>query len=331
MGPGGRLRVLAAQREFGLIVVLALIIAGVSLRNPGFLAPENLHDLFTSCTQPAIVACGVMLVIVTGEIDISVGASLGLLTAILGWLVSPTHWAWPPWLGIIAVLAIGTGIGIINGLLVAIIRVPSIIVTLAMMTMLRGVTVLLMKPGDITDLPMEARVFGIHEFFTSEHFPGIPMSLLVTAAIIAATFGLIRYTPAGRRIFAVGSNAHAAALSGLSVARTKILVFAITGALVGVATLVTRLATVTSGLGQGFELLVVTCVVVGGVSISGGKGTVLGVMLGVLLLAIQKPVLIFLNLGAGTAYWEKAIQGGLILLAVLVDHVASRKAPGGHT
>jgi ribose/xylose/arabinose/galactoside ABC-type transport system permease subunit len=98
---------------------------------------------------------------------------------------------------------------------------------------------------------------------------------------------------------------------------------------VGLAVIVTRLATVTSGLGVGMELLVVTCVVVGGVSISGGTGTVLGVMLGVLLLSIQKPVLIFLNLGSNAAYWEKAIQGALILIAVLVDHLASKRRPGG--
>jgi ribose/xylose/arabinose/galactoside ABC-type transport system permease subunit len=316
---------LAAKREYGLILVLAVIIAAVSIRNPGFLSVGNLWDLLTNCTQPAIVACGVMLVIVTGEIDISVGAALGLLTACLAWMVSPTHFGWHPAVGIVAMLAIGTLIGLVNGLLVTLVRIPSIIVTLAMMTILRGITTLLMKPGDITDMPMGVRFFGIGEILT------IPVSLFVTALVIAATAAMIKFTPAGRRIFAVGSNAHAAGLSGISEVKTKILVFTLTGFLVGVAVLVSRLATVTSGFGGGFELLVVTCVVVGGVAISGGKGTVLGVMLGVALLTIQKPVLIFLNLGNNAAYWEKAIQGGLILIAVLVDHLASRrvKGPGG--
>jgi ribose/xylose/arabinose/galactoside ABC-type transport system permease subunit len=193
-----------------------------------------------------------------------------------------------------------------------------------MMTILRGITTLVMKPGDITDMPPAVRFFGIGTVL------GIPASLWVTALVIAATGAMIRYTPIGRRIFAVGSNPQAAGLSGISVVGTKIFVFTLTGFLVGVGVLVSRLATVTSGFGVGFELLVVTCVVVGGVAISGGTGSLLGVMLGVVLLTIQKPVLIFLNLGNNAAYWEKAIQGGLILVAVLVDHLASRrKGPGG--
>jgi ribose/xylose/arabinose/galactoside ABC-type transport system permease subunit len=133
-------------------------------------------------------------------------------------------------------------------------------------------------------------------------------------------------------VFAVGSNPHAAQLAGLSVVWVKVFVFALTGLLVGVATVVTQLATFDNGVGAGMELLVVTCVVVGGVSISGGTGTVIGVVLGVLLLSIQKTVLIFLNLGAGAANWDRAIQGALILAAVLVDHVASRRgrARSGH-
>jgi ribose/xylose/arabinose/galactoside ABC-type transport system permease subunit len=116
--------------------------------------------------------------------------------------------------------------------------------------------------------------------------------------------------------------------------RIKLFTFALTGFLVGVATIVTTLGAYDNGIGQGFELLVVTCVVVGGVSISGGVGTVAGVFLGVVLLMIQKPVLIFLNLGPGWSNWDKAIQGLLILAAVLVDHFAGRRkkpgAGGGH-
>jgi rhamnose transport system permease protein len=200
------------------------------------------------------------------------------------------------------------------------------------MTILKGLNTLLLKPGDITDMPAGVRFLGIGAI---PLFPGagrggsLPLSLILTAAVMAATGVLIVFTPIGRRIFAVGSNAHAARLAGISVTKTKIFVFALTGFLVGVAVLVTRLAMVTSGLGTGLELLVVTCVVVGGVSISGGTGTLLGVMLGVVLLSIQKPVLIFLNLGTNAAYWEKAIQGGLILMAVLADHLAGRRGSHG--
>jgi ribose/xylose/arabinose/galactoside ABC-type transport system permease subunit len=313
---GERLRLIAARREYGLAIVLALIIASVTIKNPSFLSAENIRDILIHCTQPLIVSCGVMLVIVTGEIDISVGSALALLTAILGWLASPTHFHWPAWAAILVTLSAGAFIGLVNGLLVTLVRIPSIIVTLGMFTMLRGLSVILMKPGDITDMPYSVRFFGIGRIL------GISTSLWITAIVVVATALLITFTPLGRRIYAVGSNPHAARLSGLSVTRIKIFVFVFTGFLVGVATIVTQLATVTSGLGQGFELLVVTCVVVGGVSISGGVGTIAGVVLGVILLQIQSTVLIFLKLGTNSANWNQAIQGALILIAVLVDHVA---------
>jgi ribose/xylose/arabinose/galactoside ABC-type transport system permease subunit len=324
---GERLWLLAARREYGLAIVLALIIASVTIKNPAFLSGENIRDILINCTQPLIVSCGVMLVIVTGEIDISVGSALALLTAVLGWLASPTHYHWPAWAAILAVLAMGTVLGLVNGLLVTLLRIPSIIVTLGMLTMLRGLTVILMKPGDITDMPYAVRFFGVGRIL------GISTSLWITAIVVVLTALLITFTPLGRRIFAVGSNAHAARLSGLSVTRVKIFAFMYTGFLVGVATIVTQLATVTSGLGQGFELLVVTCVVVGGVSISGGVGTMPGVVLGVILLQIQSTVLIFLKLGTNAANWNQAIQGALILIAVLIDQIAGRrgkKIGGGH-
>ncbi|HVT80056.1 MAG TPA: ABC transporter permease [Phycisphaerae bacterium] len=238
-----------SKREYGLALLLALIVAAVTLRNLDFLSLTNLSNILTGSAQAAIISCGVMLVIVTGEIDISVGAALGFLTAVLGWLVSPTHYGWSPAFGILAVLAIGGGIGLINGLLVTVVRVPSIIVTLAMMTILRGLNTLLMKPGDITDMPQAVRFFGIGTVGIG--VVQVPVSLLVTASVIAATVVLIRHTAVGRRIYAVGSNSHAASLSGISVTRTKLFVFVLTGILVAVATLVSKLATVTSGFGAG--------------------------------------------------------------------------------
>jgi ribose/xylose/arabinose/galactoside ABC-type transport system permease subunit len=317
---------LASKRQYALAIVLALIVAAVSIRSPDFLSPINIRDIFVNCTQPAIVACGVMLVIVTGEIDISVGSSLGFLTAILGTMVSPSHWGWPVWAGLLATLALGTLIGLLNGLLVTLVRVPSIIVTLAMLMILRACTTIIMHAGNITDVPDGLRFFGVGEIL------GIRASLWIMAMVVLLTAIMIRYTPIGRRIFAVGSNPHAAALAGLSGIRIKLFVFAFTGLLVGVATIVTQLATFDNGIGEAFELLVVTCVVVGGVSISGGQGNVLGVFLGVMLLSMQKTVLIFLKLGPGWSNWDRAIQGGLILIAVLVDHIASRhrQAGGGH-
>ena len=327
-GIGEMLWALAAKREYGLSLVVAIILIVVSVRSPEFLRLGNVRDLLVYCTQPAIVACGVMLVIVTGEIDISVGSMLGLLTAVMGTLVSSKTaplpgFGWPVWAAVLATVALGTGLGLLNGVMVTLVRVPSIIVTLAMLMILNSLTIKIMHRGNITDLPAGLRWFGIGEVL------GIRASIWIMGLVLLGTWGMIRYTPIGRRIYAVGSNPHAAALAGLSVTRVKIFVFALTGFLVGVTTLVTTLGAYDNGIGTGFELLVVTCVVVGGVSISGGVGPGAGIFLGVVLLSIQKPVLIFMTLGPGWSNWDKAIQGLLILVAVLVDHFAGQRKKRG--
>ena len=302
-------RRLAARREIGLAVLLVLILVTASLRSADFLSGQNLRDILANCSQTAVISCGVMLVIVTGEIDISVGSALGFLTAILGTMVAPTDapvagLGWPVWVGILLTLLIGTAIGTLNGVLVTLVRVPSIIVTLAMLMILQSVTTMIMHRGFISNLPEALSFFGTGKVL------GIIGPIWVMAAVVGGTWVMVKYTPIGRRIYAVGSNTHAAGLSGISVVGVKIFAFALTGFLVGVATVITQLGTFDNAIGTGLELLVVTCVVVGGVSISGGQGTVVGVFLGVVLLSIQKTFLIFLNLGAGWSNWDKAIQGG---------------------
>ena len=141
--------------------------------------------------------------------------------------------------------------------------------------------------------------------------------------VAVASVGIARLTPIGRAVYAVGSNAEGAWLAGLSLVRTKLFVFALSGFLTAVATIVSvpQLSVVEAGMGRGFELLVVTCVVVGGTSIRGGVGTVVGTLLGVLLLSMVRTVLIFLRLGETATYWERTVQGAFILVAVLADHL----------
>ena len=315
------LRHVAGQREYGVFVLLILTVAVVSIVNPAFLAAGNIRDMLVKCAPTVIVSCGVTLVIVTGEIDISVGSMMGLLAALLGILTSPDRLGGPVWLGIAGTLAAGAALGLLNGLLVTAGRVPSIIVTLGMLTALRGVTELLMHGEWIENLPAGLRFLGTGSVL------GVPVCVAVGLAIVALFIILTRQTPLGRRIYAVGSNPRAAALAGISPGQIKIVAFTVTGLLTALATLVsvTQLSVIESGIGVGFELLVVTCVVVGGTSISGGRGSVLGSVLGALLLGTVGTVLIFLRLGEQSTYWERAIQGAFILLAVLVDHVARRK------
>ena len=313
---------LARRRAFCLLALLALTLGVVTAANPVFLSATNVRDMLVQCVPGLIVGCGLTFVILTGEIDISVGSLMGLLAAAVGLLTAPAHLGLPVMIGVALTLALGAAVGFINGFLVTVGRVPSIIVTLGMLTALRGATELLMGGRWITGLPPGLRFLG------TGTMAGVRVSLWTTACVAVAASVLARETPLGRRIYAAGSNPQAARLAGLSLTRLKLFVFTLTGFLVGVATVVsvTQLSTIESGIGVGLELFVVTAVVVGGTSISGGKGTIVGTLLGVLLLGIVRTVLIFLNLGERTMYWERAIQGGFILAAVLVDHFARRRA-----
>jgi ribose/xylose/arabinose/galactoside ABC-type transport system permease subunit len=175
----------------------------------------------------------------------------------------------------------------------------------------------------ITDLPSGIRALGTGAIV------GIPVCIWVAALVAAAALVLARCTPLGVRIRAVGGNSHAAALAGISVTRVKLLTFALLGALTGVAALVSvpQQSVIESGIGAGFELVVVTAVVVGGTSIRGGRGGIIGTLLAACLLGSIRTILVFVNLGEMATYWERAIQGACILAAVLSDHFSSARAP----
>ena len=317
-------RRLTRQREVSILALLIFTLLAVGAVNPAFLAAGNLRDLLLQSVPTIIAACGLTLVIVLGEIDISIGSMMGLLATIMGLLTSPSRAGWPVLPSIALILLLGGGLGLLNGLLVTIGRMPSIIVTLAMLTILQGVNLTLMNGQWITDLPPGLRFFGIGTLL------GVPVSLWTAAAVVALSVLLTRETPLGRRIYAAGSNPDAARLAGISANRLELFAFTLTGFLTALATVVSvpRLSVIESGIGNGFELLVVTCVVVGGTRISGGRGAILGSVLAALLLGLTRPMLIFLRLGVSATYWEKAILGAFILAAMLADQVTQRRFRG---
>jgi ribose/xylose/arabinose/galactoside ABC-type transport system permease subunit len=308
------------QRESGLLILIGLITIIVSSVDASFLDATNLRELLVRSAPTAIVACGVMLVVVTAEIDISVGSLMALLASLLGVMVSRNEWNWPLWTGVPLTLLLGLLIGLCTGALVTFGRVPSIIVTLGLLTALRGATTWMMGGENIDGLPEQLSAMAKEGFF------GFPLGVWTAAAVILVTSLLISWTPLGRRLFAVGSSSSAAHLAGLSERRLKLFAFAYTGFLTALATVVDvpRLPKIESGIGSEFELLVVTCVVVGGVSISGGRGRLSGVLLAVVLMTMVRPVLTFLDVGEAGEKWTKAIQGLFILLAVITDSVVSR-------
>ena len=307
-----------AQREIGVGIILAVTVVIVGFVNPSFIAPGNIRETLIRIAPFAIIGCGLTFVIVTGEIDISVGSLMGFLAAIMGTLASPSHANLPVPLALLITIATGTGIGLLTGALVSFGRAPSIIVTLGMLAILRSCTESIMRGEWIKDLPEALRFFGTGSIFA------IPVSVWTTAIVVTLAALAAQFTPLGRRIYAVGSNPHAAVLAGVSPKRIKLFAFALTGFLTAVATIVSvpQLRIIDPGIGLGVELFVVTAVVVGGTSISGGKGTILGTLLAVILLVIIRSALLFLKLGDSATYWERAIQGAFILIAVLLDHFA---------
>ena len=314
-------RIFLRQRELGLVVVIGLITLTVGTVDAAFLLPGNLRDILVRAAPTTIVACGVMLVVVTSEIDISVGSLMALIAAVMGLMVSTHEWAWPLWFGIPLTLALGACMGCGTGALVTFGRVPSIIVTLGLLTALRGITTLIMGGENIDGLPHSLQTLA------KQGYAGVPVSVWVAAAVVAVTAMIIHITPLGRRLFALGSSHDAARMAGLSNHRLKLFVFTYTGFLTALATIVDipRLPKIEAGIGVEFELLVVTCVVVGGVSIRGGCGSLSGVVLAVLLMTMIRPVLTFLDVGEAGEKWTKAIQGLFIMLAVVSDKIFSRR------
>lgn len=310
---------LASNRALAVSLLFVMTTVIVSAVNPSFLTGTNFRDLIVQSVPVIIVACGMTLVVLTGEIDISVGSLFGTLAALLGVLSSPSHMGLPAAAVIALVLLAGLLAGLMNGLLVAVMRVPSIVATLGMLTVFRGVTELIMAGAWITDLPASIRALG------TGAVAGVPLSVLVAAGVVLFTVMLTRRTRLGIRIYAVGGNAEAASFARVSPRRIRIFAFGFTGFLTALAALVSvpQQSTIESGIGSGLELVAVTAVLVGGTSIHGGRGGIVGTVLAALLLGSVRTALVFLNLGDMATYWERAIQGAFILGAVLIDHFSA--------
>lgn len=297
------------------IAVLLIVLAFVA---PGFFTRENLSDLVLANMPVLIVALGMTLVILTGHIDISVGTMFAICSVAAGEFSKLGLPAWGA--GLVASL-IGAMLGAINGALVAYLRIPSIVVTLAAMVAFRDALRWITQGAWVQDLPANFQWLG-----TTQAASNAITFAIAGALAIGIGWGL-RNLPGGRAIYATGSNENAARLVGIDSARVTFFVFAITGALTGCAALLNsiRFNQVPSNAGLGMEMKVITAVVIGGTAITGGRGSIQGTLLGVILLGIISPALTYLGF---SAYWERAIQGLIILSAVAFDAVRSRFARG---
>jgi rhamnose transport system permease protein len=304
-------------RELSVAAALVVVLLALAVFAPAFYQPQPLLSLLTREAPTLVVACGMALVIISRQIDISVGAQFSVCSVCAGLLAAR---GWPIYLVLPASAACGAFLGALNGALVAGLRLPSIVVTLATMVTLRqGLN--LVRQGEFVNLPDGVQWLGLGQ--TAGQW-----LIVLTALGFLVAFGLgLRHLAAGRFVYAVGSDAEAARLAGLRPQLATFLVFVLLGALTGLAAMmnVAQSPQVQPLSGSGLELKVIAAVVVGGVAISGGRGNLWGAFAGLLLLACVAPALTHLHV---EAYWEKAIQGAIILLAVVADGLRSRK--GGH-
>jgi rhamnose transport system permease protein len=302
------------SQEISVAIATAALAIVLAFAAPSYFSRENLSDLFLSNMPVLVVAIGMTLVILTAEIDVSVGS----IFAICGVAAGVIAKAGAPTLVVcLGACAIGAAFGALNGALVAYVRIPSIVVTLATLTALRDGLRWATQGAWIADLPPSFQWFGLTQSI-------YPIAALVTAVVlVAATAWGLRHLAVGRAIYATGSNAEAARVAGINTRQLVFLVFVFTGVLTGFAAVFNsvRFNQIPSNAGLGLELKVIAAVVVGGTAITGGRGSIAGTVLGVILLGAIGPALTYLGT---SAYWEQALQGVVILAAIVIEALRDR-------
>lgn len=302
------------KRELSAALAFAVLLVLVGVAAPSFFSFANLRDLLLNNAPVLIIATGMTMVILAGEIDISVGAQFAVCGVAAGWLAKT---GMPLPLVALCVVAVGAGMGAFNGVLVGRLRLPSIIVTLGMLAAWRDALRWLTQGAWVQNLPANFQWFGLGQ--TAGWW-----LIVATSFVVLMSFGwVLRNMGVGRAVYAVGSDAEAARLAGIEPARVIFGVFVLVGALTGLAALLNavRFSVVPSNTGVGLELKAIAAVVVGGAAVSGGRGRLIGTLIGVALLGTIGTALTFAGINP---FWEKAIQGAIILAALVSDAALDR-------
>jgi rhamnose transport system permease protein len=297
--------------------------AVVTAIEPRFLSTFNIRSILLWAPLLTVVAMGEMMVIIIRGIDVSVGAILGFAGIVVG-MIFRDNPGFNIYLGTLLGILIGAALGAINGVLIAWVKIPPVITTLGTLSVYRGL-VFIVSGGrqiDPNHIPTELIRWSQRGPFGSQLIPWV---VVIALAVAALAYLFLRYTKAGRNVYALGSNPDAASLRGIPVSRTQFIVYTITGALAGLAGILyaSRYGFVNPGeTGVGFELTVIAAVVLGGTNVFGGSGSVIGVVLGCLLLGTINVALAVLGVAAT---WQLAVYGIVILLTVIVDAIVQRQ------
>ncbi len=309
---------LGRQRELSLVIVMLALGGFVFAQAPQFLSASNLSQVAILAAIIAIAATGQALVVLTRNVDLSVDAMIGVVAFSVADILRLHALSVP--LAMAYGVALGLALGIVNGVIVSVFRVPAIVATLGTMSVYRGFTFLLAggRQVSLSDLPPEYINLARASVF------GVPLYVVLAVVVVAIASLLLQQTRFGRQVYAVGSNPEAAAILGIRSRLVGFLVFAVCGMLAGAAGVMwgARFGTINATAASGVVLQVVAAVVVGGVNIFGGSGTVYGAALGALFLGLIANALTLLHL---SQFWLQAIYGGVILVAVTADAVIVRR------
>ncbi|MBT7861229.1 MAG: ribose ABC transporter permease [Gemmatimonadetes bacterium] len=305
--------------QAGLALALLLLCGVLSTLSPVFLTTGNITNILRDASLVAIAGFGMVVIILQGEIDLSVGSSqavVGILTVVV---LNTTHSVAA---AIVAGILLGALVGLVNGLLVTVARINSLIATLGMMAILRGVA---MVGTDAVSI--QARVTDFVHVGTG-YVGGVPVPVLIAAVLYGGVWFLLHHTPFGRYVYAVGGNREAAELAGLPVLRIRVTVFVLGGMLAALSAVVlaSRMNSGQPNAGLGFELQVIAAVVLGGVSLTGGVGSLLGALIGILILTVLNNGLVLLNV---SSFYHDIARGVVIILAVYLDTRRRGAAVGG--
>jgi erythritol transport system permease protein len=312
-------------------VALFLVLAYFSVMAPNFLSAANAVIVSKHVALNAFLAIGMTFVIITGGIDLSVGSIVGLCAMVAGWLVlngvdlGIGYTVWFNTLEIVGItLGVGIGVGLINGLLITRLNVAPFIATLGTLYIARGAALLSSEGRTFPNLA-GSEEFGTASFpfIGSGNLLGLPVMIWLLIAVALGAHYISRRTPLGRHIYAVGGNERGAALSGVKVGRIKLFVYAFSGfcaALVGII-IASQLQAAHPATGETFELNAIAAAVLGGTSMSGGRGRIFGTIIGAFVIGILSDGLIMMGV---SSFWQTVIKGVVIVLAVVVDQAQSR-------
>jgi rhamnose transport system permease protein len=300
-------------RESGIVVVLAVFVAITAAIQPRFLSATNIQFILVDTTVIALLALGETMVVISRNVDLSIGSVLGLSAYASSNLFGP-HPGIPIPVVFLAGLGIGLACGVVNGFMVAAGRVPSLVVTLATLYIIRGIDILLFSGKQVVSASLPDAFLQIPRSTTL----GIPNVAIAVAVVIGMGAYYLRTYRSGRELYAIGSNPEAARLAGIPVGRRVFTAFAISGAIAGLAGVLwaAQYGTIDTSAGTGYELQAISAVVVGGVAIFGGSGSVIGAALGALLLSTITTALYVLGI---SPFWDQAIWGFLLIVAIALD------------